>query len=152
MSRGSVAVLLTLLAVAPAGGCFRLGSPSLQERLASKNPRLRVSAAHQLSDSDHPEAEVKLIHLLADRDQGVRFFAAASLRKRTGKRMGYNAELPLRRREEAISKWVDWYCASHPDSRQKFQELLSSFRTLQQPAKDAPEKQGPKDDQDQPAG
>ena len=113
---------------------------------------MRVSAAHELSDSDHPEAEVKLIHLLADKDQGVRFFAAASLRKRTGQRMGYNAELPLRQREEAISKWIDWYCESHPDSPHKFQELLSSFRTLQQPGKDAPRTQGGKEDQDQPAG
>jgi len=152
MSRGPVPVLLALLVVAPVGGCIRLGSPNLQERLASDNPRLRVSAAHELSDSDDPEAEVMLIHLLADKDEGVRFFAGASLRRRTGKRLGYSAELPLRRREEAISKWIDWYCASHSDSHDKFQELLSSFRTLEQPAKDAPETQGTEDKQDQPAG
>ncbi len=148
MAKGIVPLPLMLLTFVLVGGCL---NPTLEQRLASDNPRLRVSAAHELAGSDDPQAEVRLIHLLADQDQSVRFFAAAGLRRRTGQRLGYNTERPLRERELAISKWVDWYCSSHPDSRREFQEMLSSFQTLKQPGKDAPQTPGGKNGQDQSA-
>ncbi|MBN2583141.1 MAG: HEAT repeat domain-containing protein [Planctomycetes bacterium] len=127
------AIAATSLALA-AAGCDPVGGPTLEKRLVSDNPRERVGAVRELADSQDPESDIRLIHLLADQDEGVRFFAAAALHRRTEKRFDYQAEAPLRQREAAIARWIEWYCQEHPEAGPKFEGLLASMKTLDQSA------------------
>lgn len=103
---------------------------SIDERLASGDPRLRADAAHELGAAAYPEAEVRLIHLLADEDEGVRFFAAAALHRRTGERFGYLPQGDLGGRAAAVRRWVDWYIDGHPGTEDKFRDLNPWFDAL----------------------
>lgn len=103
-----------------AHGCV---APTLEERLASEDPTVRVGAVYELAGEAGSEADVHLIHLLADEDEGVRFFAAACLGRRTGKRFDYQAQGSLRERAHSVRRWVDWYVAGHPGTEDKFTDL-----------------------------
>jgi len=118
-----------LLAVATAG-CDPAGRGGIERRLASEQPQERASAARDLVQSNAPDTDIRLIHLLADPDEGGRFFAAAALYRRTGERFGYKAEAPLREREASIAQYVQWYCQKHPDAAPQFEGLMAGMKTL----------------------
>lgn len=124
-----VNVIVLAVALAGAAGC-EMSKPPLEERLASGDPKLRGSAAVDLVTSERADATVRLIHLLADPDEGVRFFAGAALRRRTGQSFGFQAQGPLRERAEAIQHWIDWYVAAHPGSDEQFADLAPVLALL----------------------
>ncbi|HOI55787.1 MAG TPA: hypothetical protein PLP01_11100 [Phycisphaerae bacterium] len=121
------AVSLALAAV----GCDPAGRAGIEQRLASEEPQDRAGAARDLAQSNAPDTDIRLIHLLADQDEAVRFFAAAALHRRTGERFGYRAEAPLREREGAIAQYVQWYCQKHPDAGPRFEGLMAGMKTLE---------------------
>jgi HEAT repeat protein len=108
-----------LLSVA---GCVE---PTLEERLASTDPKARVGAVFDLAGEAMPDAEATahLIHLLADEDEGVRLFAAAALRRRTGQRYGFLPSVCPRHRAAAIHKWIDWHSGTYPQTTDRFADL-----------------------------
>lgn len=115
------AVLLLSLA-----GC---AEPTLEERLVSMDPQVRISAVFDLSGEAMPEAEATahLIRLLADEDEGVRLFAAAALHRRTGQRRGFFPSGCPRHRAAAIRKWVAWCSQTYPQTSKGFADLLTSL-------------------------
>jgi hypothetical protein len=122
------AALLATVAV----GCDGAAGRNVERRLASERPQDRAGAVASLVQGRHPDDMVHLIHLLADPDEGVRFFAAAGLHRRTGERFGYSPEAPLRERETAIAEWVRWYCREHPEAGPRFEALLAGLKTQEQ--------------------
>jgi len=114
-----------------AAACLLTGCapPSLEARLSSEDPKVRVGAAvelagggpagaqpadaHRLTPAD---VDAKLIHLLADEDEGVRFYAAAALYRRTGQRFDFQPQGSLRERAESIRRWIDWHATKYPGS------------------------------------
>jgi len=114
ISGAGLAILLLL------AGCER---PTLRARLASDDPKVRIGAIFDLTSAPAGDAEAQLIYLLADEDEGVRFFAAAALYRRTGERLGFEAQGRLRDRIEAIERWIGWHAETYPNSGPLFDDL-----------------------------
>jgi len=121
-------VLPIAAAVIATCGC---AAPTLQERLGSDDPQVRCAAVHELSvGHEATDVAVRLIHMLADEDEGVRFLAAAGLHRVTGRRFDFQAQAGLRERAEAIGRWVDWYVAEHPGEEGRFEALSEMLNVL----------------------
>ena len=124
------AILLLSLAAALAG-CTGGGKPPIEERLASGDPKDRASAAYDLAKEPAPEADVRLIHLLADEDEAVRFFAAKALKDRTGERFDFQSEAALAERAASIRQWIAWAEATYPTTQGRFDELRGQIAGLE---------------------
>ena len=139
MSERRVVVCLMACAVAVASGC---AEPTLESRLAAADPRIRCAAVYELSTGVDPEADVRLIHLLADEDEGVRFLAAAGLHRRAGRSFDFQAQGGLRERAAAIRRWAAWYVAEHPGEEDRFTDLLTRLDALDGGGADEPADRG----------
>ena len=127
VSERRVVMCLMACAVAAASGC---AGPTLESRLACGDPRIRSAAVYELATVGGAEADVRLIHLLADEDEGVRFLAAAGLHRRTGRSFDFQAQGGLRARAAAIRRWAAWYVAEHPGDEDRFAALLTQLDVL----------------------
>ncbi len=102
----------------------------LEERLESERPRERVGAVYELAQRGDANAVRRMIPLLVDDDEGVRFYAAVALRRATGKDFGYRAQGPLAERARVVRRWVDWFVAEHPESEAGFEPLRETLRAM----------------------
>lgn len=115
--------------------CAGCRDRSVDELLASGDPTLRARAAYRLGETpDGPTGTAQLIRLLADRDDGVRFYAAAALRRRTGERFGYRSEGLIPDRHAAIGRWIEWYDTAYPAERGRLAELRALVSGAEEPA------------------
>lgn len=123
---------LLLVVLVSACGCV----PPLQDRLASEDPKVRAAAVYEVCQADGQGAERALIRLLADEDEGVRFFASAGLYRLTGQRLSYEAQGRLGERAESIGRWVTWYATKYPDDKDGCEDLK---RLLESPGAEEPQ-------------
>jgi hypothetical protein len=113
-------VIVTLAVALALVGC-QPAPPA--ERLGSDDPQVRVGAVYDLTQVPGAEADVRLIHRLADEDTAVRLFASTALAKRTGQRFGYLPAAPLAERAASIRQWVRWCETTYPETSGQFEDL-----------------------------
>ena len=137
---------LAMVAALALGGCAQ---ETLATRLASDDPRVRVSGVYDAQQVPGAETDVRLIHLLVDEDVSVRMFASTALAKRTGQRFGYLPAATLAERAAAVRQWVQWCESKYPDLSGRLDDLREWLKNLQgdAPASDQPKVDEPKVDE-----
>ena len=131
---------LTLAAAATMAGCAR---PTIEQRLASDDPKIRLGAVYELASVPGSGADVRLIHELADEDEAVRLFAAAALRRRNGCQSGFMAEGRRAERAAAIRRWIDWCAETYPDTKDGFADLRASLDAFEGKPTEQPKTEEP---------
>ena len=103
--RGSlwIAVLLAGLA----GGCA-LGREATLQRLRTDNPRVQTEAIADVVRDNDRSMTGELIDLLESQDEGVRFMAAAGLRRLTGKDLGFQ-RADAEKRKAIVAEYRAWW-------------------------------------------
>lgn len=96
-----------MLGAALSPGCGPRGE-ALYRQLQHEDPMLRTRAAVRAGQLEDPGSVPYLVDRLGDEDEVVRFAAFVSLRRMTGKTLGYAYYDPPAQRQEAIRRWRDW--------------------------------------------
>ena len=89
------------------GGC-ESDSSDLYRKFQGEDPRVRIAAAVEASDTKNPRAVPYLVDRLEDPEADVRFFSFLALKKITGKTMDWRYYDPPAARGEAVERWRQW--------------------------------------------
>jgi hypothetical protein len=73
--------------------------------LDDPNPTIRIMAVKWAGDNKVQSAVPRLVELLQDEDESVRFYAIEGLRRITGTDNGYDYKAGPQRRAEAVERW-----------------------------------------------
>jgi hypothetical protein len=117
-----------LIAALLMSGC---APATLEERLASSDPKVRVGAAYELEKVPGGDSDVRLIHLLMDEDAAVRLFSSIALKKRHDRGFGFLAEGPLADRAAAVRKWIAWCEETLPATRGRFDDMNGRLEAIE---------------------
>lgn len=109
LTRGLVALGLAALAAA---GCA-YDHQAAVARLRENNPRVQTAAIGDVVAAGDRAMIPELINLLESEDEGVRFMAAAALRRMTGQDFGFQFA-KQGERGPIIAKWRRWWEAQNP--------------------------------------
>ena len=88
-------------------GCHMVGT-EYRRQIQSEDPGRRVEAIIHAGEIRDQHAVPLLVDRLEDEDEGARMFAILSLKKITGKDMGYNYYQPANLRSQAVRRWRAW--------------------------------------------
>ena len=79
------------------------------------------------STCDDQLSAERLIRLLEDDDEGVRFYASAALYRRSGERFGYVAQGRPDERAAAIRKAIVWHNEKYPQCADNLDDLVEKL-------------------------
>jgi hypothetical protein len=90
-------------------GCSNPSSRRIEfSDLESPNPTVKVLAIKRAGVNKISSAVPRLVDLLQDEDESVRFYAIASLRRITGTDNGYDYKAAPQRRAAAVERWREF--------------------------------------------
>jgi hypothetical protein len=91
-------------------GCSTAGSgrEGLYTRLQSDDDQVRIEAVVEAGRTGDRGAVPYLVELLGDESPAMRLFAIESLRRITGRDLGYRPYADEAARREAIGRWRQW--------------------------------------------
>lgn len=113
-------MLILIVAPAVAAGC---APSSASPSPSADDPCLRAGICPRYATCDRQESAEKLIRMLDDDDQAVRFYASAALFRRSGERFEYQPQDTPARRAAAIRRAIQWHNQNYPQAAHRLDDL-----------------------------
>lgn len=95
------------------GGGFGCSLPPPRPDFSSVNPQDRTLAVAEAARRSDRSSIPRLIEMLDSPDSAQRMLAITTLERLTGQTLGYAYWAPEHQRNEAVSRWMDWWESEH---------------------------------------